>query len=157
MAIKSIEFPSKEQVTNFYKDVLKLRKNFKRATYSLEELISFGKYKLNLFQEKTFNFLNFLELHLPAGSIDLFVNDLLFYCGFDLHNEGMLLQICDNVVDLYQETTAVISSFPVWIYYGNCLNNLKENIILPDKNEPCICGSGKKFKNCCEKLFKKFR
>jgi uncharacterized protein len=23
---------------------------------------------------------------------------------------------------------------------------------LPNRNDPCLCGSGKKFKKCCEKL-----
>ena len=143
----SLEFP-------FYKDVLELRKNFKIAKYSLEELISFGKYKLNLFQEKILNFLNFLEMHLNPSGINSLVNDLIFYAGFDINNETVLLNICDSIEELYKEVIKVIPEFPVWVYYGNNLNHLKENIILPDRNEPCICGSGKKFKNCCEKLFK---
>lgn len=138
----------------FYKDVLKLRKDFKIAKYSLEELISFGKYKLNLFHEKVLYFLNFLEMHLSPWAIHSFLNDIIFYCGFDLNNEGLLLNICDSIPELYQEVLKVIPDFPVWIYYGNNLNCLKENIVLPDKNDPCVCGSGKKFKNCCEKLFK---
>ena len=143
----SLEFP-------FYKDVIELRKNFKIAKYSLEELISFGKYKLNLFQEKILNFLNFLEIHLNPSGINSLVNDLIFYSGFDINNESVLFNICDSIEELYKETINVIPEFPVWVYYGNNLNHLKENMILPDRNEPCVCGSGKKFKNCCEKLFK---
>ena len=143
----SLEFP-------YYEDVLELRKNYKLAKYSLEELISFGKYKLNLFQEKILNFLNFLEIHLNSSSINSFINELIFYSGFDINNEGILLNICDSIEELYKETINVIPEFPIWVYYGNNLNHLKENMILPDKNEPCICGSGKKFKNSCEKLFK---
>ena len=139
----------------YYEDVLALRKKYKILSYSLEELISFGKYKLNLFQEKILQFLNFLEMHLNPESIDLVLNDLIFYCGFDINNEGILLNnICDRIEELYKEVSSVISYFPIWIYYGNNLDTLKENIILPDRNEPCICGSGKKFKNCCEKLFR---
>ena len=143
----SLEFP-------YYKDVLDLRKNFKVAKYTLKELISFGKYKLNLFQEKTLHFLNFLEMHLRPWAIHSFINDLIFYAGFDINNESVLFNICDSIEELYKQVVDVIPSFPVWIYYGNHLDNLKENMILPDKNDPCICGSGKKFKNCCEKLFK---
>ncbi len=137
-----------------YKDVISLRKNFRLAVYSLEEMISIGKYKLNLFQEKIFQFLNFLEMHLNGQSIDLLINDLLFYCGFDIHNEGILLGICDEIEELYREVLKAVPYFPVWIYYGNSLNTLKDHLILPGKNEPCICGSGKKFKDCCMKLFK---
>ena len=143
----SLEFP-------FYHDVIDLRKNFKIAKYNLEELISFGKYKLNLFQEKILNFLNFLEVHLNSKGINSLINELIFYSGFDINNESVLLNICDSIEELYQEVIEVIPEFPVWIYYGNNLMHLKDNIILPNRNEPCICGSGKKFKNCCEKLFK---
>ena len=145
--IISLEYP-------FYKDVIELRKDFKIAQYSLEEIISFGKYKINLFQEKVLSFLNFLEMHLNPASIDGLFKDLIFYCGFDINNESVLLDICDGIEELYHEVLVAIPYFPIWIYNGNLLNNLKENIILPNKNEPCICGSGKKFKNCCEKLFR---
>lgn len=143
----SLEFP-------FYKDVIELRRNFKIAKYSLEELISFGKYKLNLFQEKILGFLNFLEIHLNPREINSLIDDLVFYSGFDINNESVLLNICDSIEELYQQIVDVIPEFPMWIYYGNNLKRLKENMILPDRNDPCICGSGKKFKNCCEKLFK---
>ena len=103
----SLEFP-------FYKDVLELRKNFKIAKYSLEELISFGKYKLNLFQEKILNFLNFLEMHLNPSGINSLVNDLIFYAGFDINNETVLLNICDSIEELYKEVIKVIPEFPVW-------------------------------------------
>ena len=143
----SLEFP-------YHKDVLSLRKDFKIANYTLEEMISYGKYKLNLFQEKTLNFLNFLEVHLDPLSIDLLINDLIFYAGFDINRDGILWDICDHIEDLYKEVVPIISEFPIWIYSGNSLKHLKENVVLPGKNDPCICGSGKKFKNCCEKLFK---
>ena len=139
----------------YYKDVLSLRKSFKMANYTLESMISYGKYKLNLFQENILNFLNFLEVHLDPASIDLFLNDLIFYCGFDINNKEILYNnVCDGIEALYKEVANVIAEFPVWIYYGNNLHNFKEHIILPNRNDPCLCGSGKKFKNCCEKLFK---
>lgn len=43
---------------------------------------------------------------------------------------------------------------------ANIMNHIKrkeqvqEKPKLPGRNEPCICGSGKKFKHCCEKKFK---
>ena len=146
--IVSLEFP-------YHKDVLSLRKDFKMADYTLESMISYGKYKLNLFQENILNFLNFLEVHLDPRSIDLFLNDLIYYCGFDINNDGLLYNnICDGIEALYKEVINVIAEFPVWIYYGNNLHTFKDHMILPNRNDPCICGSGKKFKNCCEKLFK---
>ena len=139
----SLEFP-------YHKDVLSLRKDFKIANYTLEEMISYGKYKLNLFQDKTLNFLNFLEVHLDPLSIDLLINDLIFYCGFDINNEGLLFdKICDGIEALYKEVINIVAEFPVWIYYGNNLHTFKDHMILPNRNDPFICGPGKKFKNCC--------
>ena len=156
--LKIIRYKKKEYITSlespYYKDVLELHKNFKQKEYTLESVISIGKYKINLFQEELFQFLNFLEIHLNPESIDLFLNDLIFNAGFDINSENLLLQICDGIKELFNETLKVIPLLPAWIYNGNNLHTLKENIILPNKNESCICGSGKKFKNCCEKLFK---
>lgn len=156
--VKIVRYQKKDYFVSleflYYEDVLKLRQEFKVATYSLEEIISFGKYKLNLFDEKVLYFLNFLEIHLDPLSIHLFLNDLIFYCGFDLNQDSILLQICDNITELYQETQKIVSYFPVWIYFGNSIHQVDDQIILPNKNDPCICGSGKKFKNCCLKKFK---
>ena len=80
---------------------------------------------------------------------------MIFYCGFDINNKEILYNnVCDGIEALYKEVANVIAEFPVWIYYGNNLHDFKEHIILPNRNDPCLCGSGKKFKNCCEKLFK---
>jgi len=139
----------------FYKDVIALKKkHFRYKNYTLEEVISIGKYKLNLFKEEIFNYLSFLEVHLEPQYIDIILNELIIYTGFDLEDDKTLRNITDNIEELYKETKKVISYFPIWIYNGNTLNSLKDNFILPDKNELCFCGSGKKFKHCCLKKFK---
>lgn len=100
----------------YFKEVLKLRTSFQVKEYSLEEIISFGKYKLNLFQENILYFLNFLEVHLNSKSIDLLIDDLAFYSGFHMQDDVMLLEICDHIEELYNEVKKVISYFPDWIY-----------------------------------------
>ena len=156
--VELIRYRKKEYLVSteflYYKDVSSLRKNFKKASYSLEEMISFGKYHLNLFDKEVLNFLNFLEIHLDAVFVFSFLQDLIFYCGFDLNNESILWQICDGVEELYQKVNRVVAKFPVWIYYGNDLKHFEENMFLPDKNDLCPCGSKKKYKNCCGKRWK---
>lgn len=138
-----------------FKDILALRKDyFQYKDYTLEEVISIGKYKINLFKEEVFSFLNFLENHLDPKYIDLILNDLIIYAGFDLKEEETLNFIADNITELLQEIKKVLIYFPIWIYKGNTSETINKNIILPDKNAPCICGSGKKFKHCCRKKYK---
>lgn len=139
----STEFP-------YYKDVLSLHKDIDLAHYSLEEMISFGKYKINLFQESILNFLNFLEMHLDAYYIEVLLNDLIFYCGFDINNESLLLQICDNIEDLYKEIKKVDAYFPIWIYYGNHLVSLDEKLMEKEKGN-----QNKKKVSFWDKIFKR--
>lgn len=137
---------------NYYKDVLKLKDlPFKKYPYTLESVISIGKYKINLFDESIFNYLHFLEEHLEPCYIDSFLDDLLLYCNFGLKDQEVLKLICGGIDELYQKTEEVIPEFPVWIFNGNPLKNYQESLDLPKKNELCFCGSGKKFKHCCMK------
>lgn len=139
----------------YYQDVLALKKEYyKYKDYSLEEIISIGKYKINLFKEEVFTFLNFLECHLEPKYIDLIINDLVVYIGLDIRDENILVSIADNISELLVEIKKVLCYFPIWIYKGNTSLTIKENTILPDKNDACLCGSGKKFKHCCWKYYK---
>ena len=140
---------------NYFKDILDLKKDYyKYNDYSLESIISVGKYKINLFKEEVFAFLNFLECHLQPKYIELIINDLIIYVGFNLNDEDALKTIADNIEDLLKEIKKALNFIPIWVYNGNTYNTLKENIILPDKNDLCFCGSGKKFKHCCRKYYK---
>lgn len=154
-----IKYQKKEYVisleNNYYKDILELEKDYyKYKDYSLESVISIGKYKINLFREEVFSFLNFLECHLEPKYIDLILNDLIVYVGFNLNDENTLYNIADGIEELLKEIKKSLGYFPIWICKGNTLETIKENTILPDKNGPCICGSGKKFKHCCRKEYK---
>lgn len=154
-----VKYQKKEYVisleNNYYKDVLELEKDYyKYKDYSLESVISIGKYKINLFREEVFSFLNFLECHLEPKYIDLILNDLIIYVGFNLNDENTLYNIADGIEELLKEIKKSLGYFPIWICKGNTLETIKENTILPDKNDPCICGSGKKFKHCCRKEYK---
>lgn len=156
--IKIIKYQKEEYFVSlenyYYKDVLALQKeDIKYREYLLEEVISIGKYKLNLFREEMFQYLSFLENHLHPRYIDMIINELVIYRGFDMKEEEVLENITDHIKDLYDETKKVLDFFPIWIYRGNDLKSLKRNTILPNKNDLCPCGSGKKYKNCCGKFY----
>ncbi len=142
---KKVYLVSKEYY--YYKDVLKLRKSLNKNYYSLEEVLSFGKYKLNLFQEEVLYYLNFLEIHLDSKSIDLLVHDLVFYCGFQINDDAMLLEICDQIGDLYKETKKIVFYFPNWLFFGESENKESQSELESDN-------FFMKIKNYWNKLFK---
>lgn len=117
--VVSKEFP-------YYEDILNLqKKDMPRKHYTLEETISFGKYKINLFNGEVFNYLSFLEMHLESEYVSQVLEDLVVYMGFDLNNEELLGKITDNIEELKKETKKVLPYFPIWIYNGNTLVDLK--------------------------------
>lgn len=73
--------------------------------------------------------------------------------------EKVLKLINGNDVDVRNYAYIMIKKFLVkvriWKYKGACLNDRKANATVERKektvgrNEPCICGSGKKYKKCC--------
>lgn len=73
--------------------------------------------------------------------------------------EKVLKLINGNDADVRNYAYIMIKKFLVkvriWKYKGACLNDRKANTTVEKKektvgrNEPCICGSGKKYKKCC--------
>lgn len=116
--LTSLEYP-------YYKDVLKfLTKKLTFPNYKLEEIISVGKYKINLFKEPIFKLLSFLEMHLDPKFIDIILNELIIYVGFHIEDLKDLERIADHIKELYDELLKVIPYFPVWVYKGRTLNDL---------------------------------
>lgn len=114
---------------NYYKDIINLKsEEIALKKYKLEEVISFGKYKINLFNENLFKYLSFLEMHLDSQCIDFIIKDLMIYMGFNLNNEEVLLKITDNIEELYNETKKILKDFPIWLYSGNLLSDIKKLI-----------------------------
>lgn len=138
----------------FYKEVLKICSSvYKRPRLTLEELISYGKYKINLFDEKIINLLSYLELNYKSVYIDYIIDFMIEYKGLDLNSEETIKLVTSDE-EIISKMKEALPLFPMWVYNGNNINTLDENIILPNKDEECICGSGKKFKNCCMKKYK---
>ncbi len=135
--LKIVKYKNEEYVVSTeylcYKDVLKLKLKIDNKVYSLEELISIGKYRFNLFNEHLFNFLSYLEYHLEPYAINYFIEDLIIYSGFDVNDDEALKMICGNVQELIDETEGVLVYFPCWIYNGNTLDDLYK-LSLNNKN-----------------------
>ncbi|MCM1053618.1 MAG: hypothetical protein NC483_06575 [Ruminococcus sp.] len=129
--IKVIKYQSKDYVISleyyYYKDVLKFMNNISFVKLKLEELISIGKYKIDLFKEPIFRFLSFLEAHLQPMYIDMILDEILVYVGFNNGNLDNLNAIADNIKELYQELMVIVPYLPIWIFKGNSLLDLEKN------------------------------
>jgi len=118
----------------FYKDVLKINKIVERQNYNNEELISIGKYKVNLFKKDIYEFLNYLEAHLKPVYINQIIDELTIYMGFNINDKKVLNTISDGIKELYESLLKVLPYLPIWIYSGNSLDNLKSKNIIFDEN-----------------------
>ncbi len=112
-----------------YKDILAIRSNIKiRPNYVLQEVISVGKYKMDLFKECIFEFLSFLEQHLEQRYIDFIIDDVIVYAGYDAHSEKLIKSMASDISVLEQAIKEVVPYFPCWFYYGNSLNEIEKEI-----------------------------
>ena len=118
--IKIVKYQKEEYVVSkefdYYKDILALNdKKFTEHEYSLEEVVCFGKYRINLLKKEIFEFLNFLECHLEAKYIYKLIDDIIVYKGFLLNDEDLLNKIAGNIKELYIYIKDIIKFFPNWI------------------------------------------
>ncbi len=102
----------------YYKEIIPLKANNIPNHGTLEEVISVGKYKINLFKEPIFNFLCYLEHHLEPKYIDIIIDDLILYAGFDLNNPEALEAISGQIPELQEMLKKVLIYFPCWLYNG---------------------------------------
>ena len=68
------------------------------------------------------------------------------------------IEIGDSEDELVNAIAGVINNTPMWILKGLTsieLDRMRKTTIVkektPGRNEPCPCGSGKKYKKCCGK------
>lgn len=108
----------------FYEDVLELRNDLPYQNYTLENIISIGKYKIDLFKKPMFKFLNFLEMHLEPKFIDYIIDDLIGYMGLYINNLEIVKKISADIEELYKSIVDVLPYFPIWVFNGNDLDNL---------------------------------
>jgi len=140
-----VEYQNKEYITDsyfiFYEDVLKLRIGVNlNLDYTLEEVISIGKYHINLFKEPVLKFLNFLEGHLNREYIKIILDDLIVYAGMHINNLDTLKKIACDIDSLFEEAKKIIAYLPNWII------NKEENKPIPKHSKNKIFGQKLFFK-----------
>lgn len=117
--IKEEEF--KDKLQSLLKEEIISQAKLDDIYYSIIELTKYG-----VFKEETLN-LTLKDLHITLKD-----------------------NIKKKIIDLHKQYKKYIS---VWLYNGysileyNEMTQVKHNKI--GRNEPCPCGSGKKYKNCC--------
>lgn len=119
---------------NYYKEVLAHNiEKFPRYLYTFEEVISIGKYKINLFNDQIIQLLTFLESHLEPKYVNYCLNSLIIYCGLDINNLKVLKSIANDITEIYENMNASLNYFPIWLYHGNTYQSL--NMILAEEKE----------------------
>ena len=119
--------------------------------------------KWNAIPEEADLMCGMIQIHITEGCQVEDIFEIFHEFGFVLESEHQINELMEIITDLWNETRMVIHRgfTPNEVYKNEkpveCLpekNNIidvtevRKNKIYP--NEPCPCGSGKKFKNCCK-------
>lgn len=59
---------------------------------------------------------------------------------------------CESYYRLYEHAHVRLETLAKRMLRHNLLNHVQRGGKLPGRNDPCLCGSGKKYKKCCEPL-----
>ena len=106
-------------------------------------------------KENISNFLELLANDIQTRNIDEIIPDAIY--GL---TDGIELMVVDRL-ELEKNISNFLMNIPIWRLKGNFLNkpttsNEQIRSLKIGRNEPCPCGSGKKYKNCCGKVIKLF-
>lgn len=138
--------------------------NYNNAEY----FISLGEDFKSLFDDNIENLKNTLiNMGLKKSTADLKITELLFYIKNDMGTQTLINLLNDNGVKFNNKDEAdkiiallveVYNNTGMWTLKGLSPKEVSERrttVIKKDKepgrNEPCTCGSGKKYKKCCGK------
>ncbi|NFT44610.1 zinc chelation protein SecC, partial [Clostridium botulinum] len=112
---------------------------------------SFLKEFTNIFEikkEMVYQIMDDLSFDIQDNDIDDTISSLL-----ELINANNL-ELRNHVKNI---ATKFLSNIRLWKYKGATINEMNGNIIeaksklIIGRNDPCVCGSGKKYKKCCGK------
>ncbi|WP_252243174.1 MULTISPECIES: SEC-C metal-binding domain-containing protein [unclassified Clostridium] len=120
-------------------------------TYKSKFGKSFLKEFTNIFEikkEMVYQIMDDLSFDIQDNDIDDTISSLL-----ELINANNL-ELRNHVKNI---ATKFLSNIRLWKYKGATINEMNGNIIeaksklIIGRNDPCVCGSGKKYKKCCGK------
>lgn len=108
-----------------------------------------------------------LSRKIKKENADLLVSELLFYIKNDLSTQsivdllterGVTLTSQEDAKDIIDAFTVLYNNSSIWTLKGlspKLLAKRRTTVVKKDKepgrNDPCTCGSGKKYKKCCGK------
>lgn len=166
-------YENSEVINNDISNVDELKENIEKecadaeyANVSKEEIISMAddNWVCNTKAGKTF-YKEFISVFKVTREMTIEIMEVLSYeiqdKDLDTAIEKVLKLINGNDAEVRNYAYAIIKKFllkvRIWKFKGACLNDRKSNATSVKKektvgrNEPCICGSGKKYKKCCGK------
>ena len=141
------------------KEILPKKKSFKKYK-GLGLEVDKANHKMYELKEELNSYLNSLDVNKVRK--EYFLGTLLILLNANIYSEEFLKELCHennfsltkkqfenvyNIIDKYK------NDIPIWIYNGYTkreVNSMpKEKKV--GRNDPCPCGSGKKYKKCCGK------
>ena len=141
------------------REILPKKKSFKKYK-GLGLEVDKANHKMYELKEELNSYLNTLDVNKVRK--EYFLGTLLILLNANIYSEEFLKELCHennfsltkkqfenvyNIIDKYK------NDIPIWIYNGYTkreVNSMpKEKKV--GRNDPCPCGSGKKYKNCCGK------
>ena len=141
------------------KEILPKKKSFKKYK-GLGLEVDKANHKMYELKEELNSYLNTLDVNKVRK--EYFLGTLLILLNANIYSEEFLKELCHennfsltkkqfenvyNIIDKYK------NDIPIWIYNGYTkreVNSMpKEKKV--GRNDPCPCGSGKKYKQCCGK------
>lgn len=141
------------------KEILPKKKSFKKYK-GLGLEVDKANHKMYELKEELNSYLNTLDVNKVRK--EYFLGTLLILLNANIYSEEFLKELCHennfsltkkqfenvyNIIDKYK------NDIPIWIYNGYTkreVNSMpKEKKV--GRNDPCPCGSGKKYKKCCGK------
>lgn len=126
-------------INNSCDDVLDVIDDFKSDIYSYLNKYSYDEENL---ETAAISLLYLININLVNEEL---VRDSLKVSNFNIKNAD-----CKNIIKIINKYK---NDIPIWVFNGytkkELVNVTKSNKV--GRNDPCPCGSGKKYKNCCGK------
>ena len=145
---------------------LRVRQTIQYNFSNEDFFISLGRNFKDTWGEEVLELKNILsKTNLKKSDIDSLLSQLIFYIKNDMDTQIIVELLTSYKLDLSNKSLAdsIVNSFskifnntPIWSLKGltpaESIARQKTTIIKdkePGRNEPCPCGSGKKYKKCC--------
>lgn len=145
---------------------LRVRQTIQYNFSNEDFFVSLGKDFKSTWGEEVLELKNILSnTKLKKSDIDSLISQLIFYIKNDMDTQIIVELLTSYSLDLSDKALAdsIVNSFskvfnntPIWSLKGltplESTTRQKTTIIKdkePGRNEPCPCGSGKKYKKCC--------